>query len=181
MEYKDTKIRSIATEKIFVSLCLCVQFSSYAIYFSAKLHNSFHIVHPFGWKNTSFVAIPPIWVEKKQKKNRIFVPYIINKKGTIVFNIGDSRCYIYKNKKLIQITEDDSDVWLYHKMFNVRKDHLRYIASSNVINACIGISHELCNVSVIILSNNYDGILLFTDGVTDLLTDRKILNIIKKK
>ena len=105
---------------------------------------------------------------------------IVNKNNTIIFNIGDSRCYAYKDSKLIQLTEDDSDVWLYHKLFGVRKDHLRYIASSNVINACIGISSDLCNVSVLIISNNYDGLLLFSDGVTDLLTDRKILNIIKK-
>lgn len=105
---------------------------------------------------------------------------IVNNNNTIIFNIGDSRCYAYKDSKLIQLTEDDSDVWLYHKLFGVRKDHLRYIASSNVINACIGISSDLCNVSVLIISNNYDGLLLFSDGVTDLLTDRKILNIIKK-
>lgn len=105
---------------------------------------------------------------------------IINRKNTVVFNIGDSRCYIYKNHKLEQITEDDSDVWLYHKLFGVKKDHLRYVASSNVINACIGINKRLCNVKNIIISNDYDGIFLFSDGVTDIVTDNKLLHIIKK-
>ena len=105
---------------------------------------------------------------------------IINKKSTIVFNIGDSRCYIYKNKKLIQITEDDSDVWLYYKVMGVKKDNLRYVASSNVINACIGINKKLCVVTVDKIDNDYDGILLFSDGVTDIVTDKKILKIIKR-
>ena len=104
---------------------------------------------------------------------------IVNKKNTLVFNIGDSRCYIYKKKKLIQITEDDSDVWLYYKVLGVKKDHLRYVASSNVINACIGINKRLCNLKTIIVDNDYDGLLLFSDGVTDIVTDKKILNIIK--
>lgn len=105
---------------------------------------------------------------------------IINKKNTIVFNIGDSRCYVYKDKKLVQITEDDSDVWLYYKVLGVKKDNLRYVASSNVINACIGINKRLCNVKVNVIDNNYEGILLFSDGVTDIVTDKKILKIIRK-
>lgn len=104
---------------------------------------------------------------------------IINNKYTIVFNIGDSRCYIYADKKLIQVTEDDSDVWLYYKVMGVKKDHLRYIASSNVINACIGINKRLCNVSIYSFKNLYDGIFLFSDGVTDIVTDKKLLKLIK--
>ena len=37
---------------------------------------------------------------------------LINKKNTLILNIGDSRIYTYKEKNLTQITEDDSDVWL---------------------------------------------------------------------
>ena len=105
---------------------------------------------------------------------------IINRKGTIIFNIGDSRCYIYKNKRIIQVTEDDSDVWLYYKVLGVKKDNLRYVASSNVINACIGINKRLCVVKTISVENDYDGIFLFSDGVTDIVTDKKLLKIIKK-
>ena len=40
---------------------------------------------------------------------------LINKNNTLVLNTGDSRAYIYKRRKLIQVTEDDSDVWMYYK------------------------------------------------------------------
>ena len=105
---------------------------------------------------------------------------LINKNNTIVFNVGDSRCYIYKNKKLIQVTEDDSDVWMYHKFGGVKKDHLRFFSNNNVITACIGICDELCRVSTTIIDNNYDMIFLLTDGVTDIITDTKIKTLIRK-
>ncbi len=104
---------------------------------------------------------------------------IITKKNTLVLNIGDSRTYIYKEKKLIQITEDDSDVWLYFKYDNVNKEDLRYFPTSNLINACIGLNDKLLKISTNIINNDYKIILLLTDGVTDLLTDKKITHIIK--
>ena len=105
---------------------------------------------------------------------------IKNKKNTLVINVGDSRCYFYKNEKLTQVTEDNSDVWFYHKYGNINKEDLRYFSTSNFINACIGLNDELCKVSKYIISNDYEMLLLLTDGVTDLITDRKIVNIIKK-
>jgi protein phosphatase len=105
---------------------------------------------------------------------------LINKNNTIIFNVGDSRCYIYKNKNLIQVTEDDSDVWMYHKFGGVKKDHLRFFSNNNVITACVGICTELCKVSTTIIDNDYDMIFLLTDGVTDMITDTKIKTLIRK-
>lgn len=100
---------------------------------------------------------------------------LVNKTKTIILNIGDSRCYIYKDKNLLQVTDDDSNVWLYYKKGQVEKDDLRYFSTSNIINACIGLNRELCKVKSIILdNNNYELLLLVTDGITDLLTDEKI-------
>lgn len=105
---------------------------------------------------------------------------LVNNNNTIVFNVGDSRCYIYKDKKLIQITEDDSDVWMYHKYGGVKKDYLRYFSNNNIITACIGICEELCNVKTTIIDNDYEMIFLLTDGVTDIITDTKIKELIRK-
>ena len=105
---------------------------------------------------------------------------IINKKNTLIMNIGDSRGYVYKNKKLIQINEDDSDVWMYHKYGKVKKDHLRFFSNNSIVTACIGICKELCNTTSFIIENDYDMLILLTDGVTDNITDRKIKSIIRK-
>ena len=105
---------------------------------------------------------------------------LITRKNTLILNIGDSRAYIYKDKELNQITEDDSDVWMYYKYGAVKKDDLRYFSNNNIITACIGICKELCTISSYIIDNNYELILLVSDGVSDLITDQKIKSIIKK-
>ncbi len=103
---------------------------------------------------------------------------IITKKGTVVANIGDSRIYCYKNKKLIQISEDDSDVWYFYKYGAVQKDDLRFFYNNNIITACIGLAEEICDVKVEIIDNDYDILLLVSDGVSDLITDKKIKKLI---
>ncbi len=105
---------------------------------------------------------------------------LITEKNTLILNVGDSRAYSYKNKKLYQITEDDSDVWMYYQYGAVKKDDLRFFANNSIINACIGICKELCTVSSKVIENDYDILLLLTDGVTDMITDTKIKKIIQK-
>lgn len=105
---------------------------------------------------------------------------LVLKNNTLIFNVGDSRAYIYRKNNLIQLTEDDSDVWMYHKYGNVKKDDLRYFVNNNIISACIGINKELCKISTLVIDNDYDILLLLTDGVTDLITDKKIKMLIKK-
>lgn len=101
---------------------------------------------------------------------------------TILVHLGDSRCYFYKNGEIKQVSEDDSDVWLYYQYQKVNKEWLRYFSSSNVINNCIGISLGLCRPHVYIYPNrSYETLLLTTDGVTDLLTDSKLQQIIRKE
>ena len=105
---------------------------------------------------------------------------LINKKETLFLNIGDSRAYIYKKRKLIQVSEDDSDVWMYYKYGKVKKDYLRFFSNNSIVNACIGICKELCTITTTIINNEYDMVLVLTDGVTDNIMDKKIKNIIRK-
>lgn len=105
---------------------------------------------------------------------------LINKKETLFLNIGDSRAYIYKKRKLIQISEDDSDVWMYYKYGKVKKDYLRFFSNNSIVNACIGICKELCTITTTIINNEYDMVLVLTDGVTDNIMDKKIKKIIRK-
>lgn len=106
---------------------------------------------------------------------------IVGQSKTLFYNIGDSRGYLYKNKSLIQVTEDDSGVWAFYKDKSVSKDDLRFFPTNNFITACVGLNEELCNSRSYIVPNNYKIILLLTDGVTDLLADSDIKKIIDKK
>ena len=91
---------------------------------------------------------------------------VVTKDGTLLANVGDSRIYIYQHKKLIQISEDASD-------------DLRYFYNNNIITSCIGLDPSICTVDTQIIENDYDILLLLTDGVTDLITDKKIKKIIE--
>lgn len=120
---------------------------------------------------------------KKYGKNKLGTTLtlaLVNIKNTIIINLGDSRIYTYTGKKLIQETIDDSDVWLYYKYGGVKKDDLRYFPNNNVITSCLGLSNELCRISYKIINNDYDILLLFSDGVTDIITDAKIKQLIRK-
>ncbi len=105
---------------------------------------------------------------------------IINKNHTLFINCGDSRGYIYKDNELFQVTSDDSDVWYYYKYGEVEKDDLRYFVNNNLINSCVGISRDFCRISSEIIENDYQILLLVSDGVTDMITDKKIKELIKK-
>ena len=101
---------------------------------------------------------------------------------TLIIHLGDSRCYFYKNGEIKQITEDDSDVWLYYKYHQVEKEDLRYFSSSNIINNCVGLSLGSCRPHVYIYPNeSYESLLLVSDGVTDLITDSKLQSMFRSR
>ena len=56
---------------------------------------------------------------------------------------------------------------------------MKFFSVSNLITRCVGLTDELCKCSFKIIDNDYDILLLVTDGVTDILNDSKIEEIIK--
>lgn len=112
-----------------------------------------------------------------------FVGAIVTKDNTIISSVGDSRAYMTNGRNLKLITRDESPVW--PTKFSSNKipkqclDDLRFRKDNNFINRCIG--QHLTNVqSTIVKNKNYTRLLLFSDGVTDLLdTDR--IKIISKQ
>lgn len=106
---------------------------------------------------------------------------IINKKKTIIANIGDSRAYIVYKNNLEQITKDDSVVWFYYEQGELTKEQLRFHKQRSLITKCIGTDYGTKPNITILDNNNYNGILLFTDGVTDCLSDSKLEKLVHTK
>ena len=100
---------------------------------------------------------------------------IIGKDETIITNVGDSRAYIVKDGKLEQISTDDAYVQDEYERGKIpSKDAMRFHYKANVITSAIG-GGELEDIHSSILSNDdYDMILLFSDGVTDCLSEEEI-------
>ena len=104
---------------------------------------------------------------------------IINHDKAININCGDSRCYIFTDKEFIQVNEDDSEVYRLYKGGNVQKNDLKYFTYNNLITRCIGLNNDLCRSRCYVIDKEFDGIVLFSDGVTDVLDEEEIFSIIK--
>ncbi len=98
---------------------------------------------------------------------------IVTHNKTLILNIGDSRCYLMKDTNLKQITDDDSTVYEQYEAGRLTKDDLRFHPRNNIVTQGLGISN-ISPRTKIIDNDSYDKLLLFTDGVTDCLSDDKI-------
>lgn len=129
-----------------------------------------------------------------------FVGAIVGEKTTTIASVGDSRCYALDNdNNLYQLTTDDNVDFLMYKrkwddyaaavggklsnyhlrLKNRDKDTLRFHRDSNKILKCIGANREgPVGTSFNRLSNSsYKTLMLFSDGVTDCLSDNQLLAI----
>ena len=102
---------------------------------------------------------------------------LIGKKQSLIANIGDSRGYIILKGLLKQITHDDSFV---QELFDMGiipiKDLMRFHKKSNIVTKYVGNkeSEEVEPHFYTLNNNEYSMILLFSDGVTDCLSEKEI-------
>lgn len=110
----------------------------------------------------------------KNESGATIVCAIIGNDNTLIANVGDSRAYAVKGKEMRQITKDHSFVQnLYDRGFIAEKDDMRFHNKSNLVTQILGSEND--EPQFITLKNNeYDKLLLFTDGVTDCLSDDEI-------
>jgi protein phosphatase len=88
--------------------------------------------------------------------------------------VGDSRVYIVREGKVIQVTEDDS--WVQGQIKMGRKlSEEEYLAKRNIILKALGSEEgEVYPQTGFERLQSGDKIVLTTDGVTDNLTDEQI-------
>lgn len=100
---------------------------------------------------------------------------IIGRDETIITNVGDSRAYIVNDGRLEQVSVDDAYVQEeYEKGEIPSRDAMRFHHKAYVITSSVG-GRRLKKIHSSILSNDdYDMILLFSDGVTDCLSEEEI-------
>lgn len=111
------------------------------------------------------------------------VTAIIGADKTLVTNVGDSRAYAIKGNNLEQVTQDHSMAYdLWKAGYIKQKSDINFFKGSNVITQYLG-SNEYSpeiNECVVLNNSDYDALCLFTDGVTDCLTDDKLFAVCKK-
>lgn len=104
-----------------------------------------------------------------------FVGCIVSEKETIVSHVGDSRAYIFKQGKLQQLTKDDSLCYCQYQGGIIKqKDDIRFHKDSNVVTKAMGLKEDITPHTSTIHNSDYDTLLLFSDGVTDCISDNQI-------
>lgn len=106
------------------------------------------------------------------------VVLIVNNKNLHIAHVGDSRAYILTKEGLKQITEDHSLVNEWVKEGKITLDEARFHPMGNVITRALGVEKEV-EVEINTIPYQDEPILLCTDGLTDMLEDKEIEEIIK--
>ncbi len=99
---------------------------------------------------------------------------VINKNDIIMIQIGDSRIYTY-DESLKQVSVDESDAYVLYQKGLLLKDDIRFVAGNNYINNALGDRFYKQAPLSIVAKNKVKALLLTTDGITDIVSD-KVLN-----
>ena len=88
-------------------------------------------------------------------------------------NIGDSSGFVYKNGKLFKVTKDHTLVNLLVEAGNITEEEAKNHPKKNVLMKALG-SNETLEADIFETSPNVDGVLLCSDGLTNMLTKEQI-------
>lgn len=107
----------------------------------------------------------------------ITIAYLLNNK-LIIGHIGDSRAYSIKDNELKQETEDHSLVAQLVKNGSITAKEAQFHPQKNIITRAVGTSKSIDIDIVIAEVKKDDIILLCTDGLTNMVDESEIKNII---
>lgn len=109
----------------------------------------------------------------------------INNGKFVSYNIGDSRVYVYRNGKLMQVSEDHTRTAQMIKMGVMTKEQASTHKDRHVLTQHLGIFEDELIIQAYKSEKaeivNNDMYLLCSDGLTDMLQDSEIENILKKE
>ena len=94
-----------------------------------------------------------------------------------VLNVGDSRCYQIRDKKIKQITKDHSVVQELFDNGKIEFSDMKKHPNKNIITRAIGTDFNVkCDVFEVYLKED-DGFILCSDGLSNMIEDEEILKI----
>lgn len=102
-------------------------------------------------------------------------------KEAYIGHVGDSRAYLLRGDELTQITQDHSMVGELLRTGSITKEEAMNHPKKNIIMRALGTRKDL---KTDVFTRNLisgDKIVLCTDGLTNMVTDEKIIDIIKNE
>lgn len=105
---------------------------------------------------------------------------ILTKEFLLMGNIGDSSGYVIKNKKLHKVTVDHTLVNLLVKSGEISEEDAKNHPKKNVLMRALGASPDV-EMDIFNVELGIDGILLCSDGLTNMLDDNTIMKVLNNK
>jgi protein phosphatase len=121
----------------------------------------------FGQSSTEFERMGTTVVLVVSQDNYIYVA-----------NVGDSRAYLWRNRELLQLSQDDS--WVAHQvqMGTLTPEQARTHHQRNVLMQYLGIDRPVEPHIIEAQLQPGDRLLLCTDGVTEVLDDAQLCHLL---
>ncbi len=96
-----------------------------------------------------------------------------------VANVGDSRLYVAKSSKVLQVTKDHSVVAELVRTGELDEDDARTDKRKNMITRAVGAESAIAADYFDVALKGREHILLCSDGLTNMVSDKEILSILK--
>lgn len=154
------------------------------------LTEEFYALDSLGDKNTAIEFLRNIVNEMNQKifeytkenpdskgMGTTFVCAIKTKDYLLYGNIGDSSGYVIKKGKLHKVTKDHTLVNLLVSTGELTQEEAKYHPRKNVLMRALGANNPI-DVDIFDVELNIDGILLCSDGLTNMLTEEQIEKVL---
>lgn len=106
------------------------------------------------------------------------VAALITEDQCSVVNVGDSRAYLCRGGQCSQITRDHSLVEELVQRGEITRDEARHHPRKNVITRAVGLGYRMRCDRFVLRVRAGDGILLCSDGLSNLLEDEEIAGIV---
>ena len=95
----------------------------------------------------------------------------------IFANVGDSSGYVLKNHKLYKVTKDHTLVNLLVQAGNLTEEQAKFHPKKNVLLRALGATDK-AELDIFDVDTNNDGIMLCSDGLTTMMGDEQIENVL---
>ena len=105
---------------------------------------------------------------------------LLTKEFLMFVNIGDSSGYVLKNQKLHKITKEHTLVNFLVETGEITKEEAINHPKKNVLMKALGVSEKL-DADIFDVDPNIDAIMLCSDGLTNMLTQDQIENVLNEE
>lgn len=108
------------------------------------------------------------------------VGVVIFEKKMLVANVGDSRCYLLRDGELTQLSFDHSLVNELVKSGEISEAEAKNHPQKNIITQTLGVNNKVSPTLKIFNIQKNDLLLLCSDGLTNMVSESKIKEILSK-